>query len=81
MRGFLALVTCVAILPLSLSGQPTGTVEGTVSDSTGAPVVGAELSIDGSILSASSDERGKFRFTGVPTGAVTLRARRLGFEP
>jgi TonB family protein len=81
MLRFLTSLVAVAALPVVLHGQGSGNIEGTVVDSTGAPVVGAQVTVEASIIAASSDERGRFRLVGIPAGSVTLHARRLGFEP
>jgi TonB family protein len=57
-----------------------GIIAGLVSDSTGAPIAGAEVSVVGSTGSVRTDEHGHFRMTA-PLGLVTLSARRMGFEP
>jgi TonB family protein len=54
---------------------------GTVTDSTGAPIYNAEVSVPASSLRVSTDERGEFRLDGAPQGVVTVKARRLGFVP
>ncbi len=56
-----------------------GAVRGTVTDAaTGAPVPGAAIRIEGSNLSAVSDERGFFRIPGVPAGDHTVVLDYLG---
>jgi TonB family protein len=61
--------------------EPLGGVVGTVRDSTGAGLVGAELSVVGTDLRTRSDESGAFRLTNVRRGTAALRVRRLGFRP
>ena len=56
-------------------------LSGLVVDSTGAPVMGAQLAIEGTSLRATSDASGSFRLSGVASGRVTLVARRIGFRP
>ena len=65
------------------SAQQPGraTIAGVVTDTTGAPIVGAEIILLGTVERVSTDERGTFRIVGVPTGAASLRVRRLGFRP
>src|SRR5678816_4852938 len=74
-----------AVIALSLystlaMAQSRGTINGTVKDSTG-DVVFVEVSIVGSNATVTTDEQGRFRFTGVPFGTVELRARRIGYTP
>jgi TonB family protein len=65
------------------SAQPPGraTIAGMVTDTTGVPIVGAEIILLGTSERVSTDERGNFRIVSVPTGAASLRVRRLGFRP
>jgi TonB family protein len=64
-----------------LSAQGQGDITGTVTDTTGIPLFGAEISISTTRGQVFSDERGNFLFGGVPAGPLTLNARRLGFAP
>lgn len=54
---------------------------GTVTDSGGLPIFGAEVTIRGGAARAVTDDGGVFRLQDVPSGVVTLQARRLGFVP
>jgi TonB family protein len=76
-------VACVAALVLlgAEAGAQAGTVTGVVVDSAGLPVFGAELTVFGTSLVATTGERGEFRMPGLRPGPVTLRVRRLGFRP
>ena len=56
-------------------------VSGVVTDSTGVPVIGAYVSIDGTSLVSMTNDRGEFRLSGVSPGMLELRVRRLGFTP
>lgn len=55
------------------------TLVGTVRDTSGDGVAHARLSSAG--LLTISDTTGRFRLGGLPSGAVTVAVRRLGFEP
>jgi TonB family protein len=68
-------------LATAAAAQETGTIAGTVVDTAGAPLLGAEMSIDSAGVRAFTDSQGVFRLGGVPFGTRTLRARRLGFAP
>ena len=57
------------------------TVRGEVTDSTGAAVVGAEVSVVGARGPVVSGNDGHFILTGVPLGKTTIAVRRLGFRP
>lgn len=81
--GRLALLVGAALAcPSVASAQATGAaVTGVVTDSTGIPITDVEVSAVGSSISSVTDERGEFRLEGLPVGQLTLRARRLGFNP
>jgi len=73
---------CLALLLTVSAVAPaqTGTIVGTVRDSAGAAVAGAEVTVAGTRLRAVADSAGAFRLTLVPTGEQRVRARRLGFR-
>jgi hypothetical protein len=64
--------------PLALPSS-SGTVSGTVRDTTGVPLALVRLTSSG--LITLSDSVGSFTLGGLPIGRVTLAVRRLGFEP
>ena len=82
-RARLALMLGAALAcPSMARAQSAGAaVTGVVTDSTGIPITDVEVSAVGSNLSSFTDERGEFRLDGIPAGQITLRARRLGFNP
>lgn len=59
----------------------TGGVNGTVRDSAGSPIVGAQITVGGTTLTAESDERGEFRLVRAAAGEMSLRVRRIGYMP
>lgn len=67
--------------PLETLAQEVGDVAGTVTDSAGIPIYGAEVTVDGVPFRAFSDEKGLFRLGTIPTGVRRVSARRLGFSP
>lgn len=77
--GLLASTT--NLLAAAAFAQGSGSVAGTITDSSGIPIYGAEVTVDSARVRAFSDERGGFRLAGVPTGVRRLTARRLGFAP
>ena len=80
-RLLLAVCT-VALLPAAprlAHAQGTGIVSGVVSDSTGGPVVGARVSVDGASIATSSGPNGRYTLVGLAAGSRTLRARLLGY--
>ncbi len=73
-----ALLTCLFSRPASAQ---TGTIAGSVADTTGSGLANAEVRVDGTLLHVTSDERGRFTLAGVPAGSHTLRALLLGYRP
>src|SRR5437879_7999460 len=66
------------LAPAALAAQGA-TVRGRVADKAGAPLAHAEVSIDGTLLRASTSAAGAYTITGVPSGTRTVRARLLGY--
>ena len=83
-RRSLALSICSLLLAaLSVHGQTTGTVEGIVTDQSGAGLPGVNVELAGSklqgIRTAITTASGGYRFPGVPPGAYTITASLTGF--
>jgi TonB-linked SusC/RagA family outer membrane protein len=80
----LLLAVCAIVLfaaPSLAHGQATnGTISGIVSDSSGTPVAGARVSVDGLSIATSSGQTGRYAIAGVPAGSHTVRARLLGYR-
>ena len=63
-----------------LSGQPTGTLLGTVVDeTTGEPLGGATLSLADGSARAVTDETGVYELTPIPAGEVAVRVELSGY--
>jgi hypothetical protein len=81
------LVLTLAVLGLTAnvaySQGTTGDIEGTISDSNGAPLSGASVEIKSTALqgtrTAVTDAAGRFRFPAVPGGSYTVTAALSGF--
>lgn len=83
-RGWsaLALGTVLATGAAAQEGAiGTGGVSGTVRDSLGLPVEGAQITVSRSPLVGESDERGRFVLAKAAAGRMTVRVRRIGFRP
>ena len=83
MKKITMLVLCLAAA--ALWGQtPTGSVSGTVTDTTGAAVANATVRIINSATqethTASSNASGAYMFPIVPAGSYTLEAESSGFK-
>ena len=74
----LALVLSVFVQPLAAQ---TATVQGTVRDSAGGPIVGASVTIDRTTLRAVTTSTGRYVLRGVPAGPQVVRIRAIGFTP
>jgi Carboxypeptidase regulatory-like domain/TonB-dependent Receptor Plug Domain len=88
-NDLLSKLVCALIAALALnvvaSGQTiTGSISGTVADTSGGIVPGAVVSVVGErtgqtrTLTSSSD--GRFNFAALPPGSYTLRIERQGFQ-
>jgi TonB-dependent receptor len=75
-----ALAAWLALAPADPAAAQTaaGTLTGTVTDPQGAFVQGAEVRVEGTGLSATTDRTGRFRLDGVPAGARRVAASYLG---
>ena len=70
------------VLPMrTVAAQATGTLRGTVTDSTShQPVPGAQVQLVGTNRSTFTDAAGVYTLTGVPVGPATVRVQRIGFS-
>ncbi len=59
----------------------TGGISGFVRDSSGRPIIGTQITFPGTSLVAESDDSGRFELAKVRPGMLSLRFRRLGFQP
>ena len=57
------------------------TVTGFVRDSAGRPIVGAEVFVGRTDKPVTTNEAGRFRLVGAPTGPQWVAARRIGYSP
>jgi hypothetical protein len=88
MRPVVALVVTLAvILFTSMAGRAqstTSAVNGTVTDSTGAVVVGASISVvnaaTGIAYRTTTDSMGSYHVTQLPPGSYTMEVVKAGFE-
>ena len=59
----------------------SGTIAGRVLDPAGSPVSRATVGIAELNRATTTDSAGRFRFTNVPKGTLTIAARQLGYTP
>jgi TonB family protein len=77
----LGAVITALLIARTVGAQVSGVVSGIVTDTTGAPVLGAEVIVAGTGLRSVTDERGVFHLGGVAAGSAALSIRRMGFAP
>ncbi|MFQ6610908.1 MAG: carboxypeptidase-like regulatory domain-containing protein, partial [Fidelibacterota bacterium] len=73
----LIIAGCVLLLPMYLVAQ--GAISGSVMDSDGLPIPGANVIISGTSLGASADNGGSFTIENVPGDTYTLVATAIGY--
>lgn len=78
--------TAVALLSLSIlhaqamAAQQAGRLTGTVTNAqTNEPLVGAQITVEGTVLRAATGPNGQFTIDNVPAGAHTVRATMIGY--
>ncbi len=77
--GLAALGALVGLSTAAVA-QSAGTVVGRVVDGTSkAPLVGARVTIVGTSLAVATNADGRYRVSGVPVGAHTVRAYQIGY--
>ena len=84
MKNLLIWTLLIAFSPLNLAAQEfTGNIVGVVSDSTGAVIPGATLTLSSVAIqgtrSTVSDSSGGYRFTLLPPGTYTVTYKLEGF--
>lgn len=59
----------------------TGGIRGIVRDSVGQAIIGAQITFPGVTLTAETDDSGRFELAKIRPGMLSLRFRRLGYQP
>src|SRR5712691_2076734 len=80
-----SMVLVAALLGIPISAQlPTGTILGTVKDTSGGVVAGATVTVQntetGSSRSVTTGDDGAYRFAALPVGHYEVRAGKEGFK-
>jgi len=79
--ALLLLATAVGPAAPTLSAQGTGTVRGRILDAaTQAPLPAVQVRVEGTPISARTNEEGRFTLTGVPATDITVTALRIGYN-
>ena len=78
--GVFVTLVLVAAFARPLAAQ-TGALQGRVTDSTGAVVVSALITLDQGGLRTTSDSRGRYSLAGVQAGRRIMQIRSLGYAP
>ncbi|MDI6804954.1 MAG: carboxypeptidase-like regulatory domain-containing protein [Bacteroidota bacterium] len=82
LSGVFTLILFLFISPYNLSAQNVGKISGVVNDTeTGEPLIGCNVSIQGTTLGASTDIEGAFFILNVPPGKYDIQASMVGYQP
>lgn len=80
-RRAIAGLVFIAGAPVVLSAQSVGTVTGTITDvASGRALEGARIRIAGTAHVATTDLRGIYRISNVPSGEVKIQVNRIGYR-
>ncbi len=79
-RRRLAVVLPLAFLLVPSIGFAQATIQGTVTDQGGEPLVGAQVQVVGTDQGAVTGPDGRYQITGVATGPAELQAVYLGYR-
>ena len=71
------LIVCIVLNPL-IAGL---SVEGSVTDTSGVPLVGAHVTVDNRSKVAVTNWQGRYTISDLPAGLYTLTATHIGFNP
>ena len=83
MRKFpLYIFTVIVILPTLVFAGTSGKITGRITDeSTGRPLPGANIIIEGTTMGAAADANGYYFIINVPPGTYVLKASMMGYTP
>jgi outer membrane receptor protein involved in Fe transport len=79
--SFLWVVIVLGLTSLYSFAQATGKITGKVTDATtGEPLIGANVSVEGTTYGAATDTEGEYVIIKVPSGTFSLAATYLGYR-
>jgi len=80
-RHIIGFYLIIVILSGTLFAGETGKISGKVIDqSNGAPLIGANVIIEGTNLGTSTDSQGEYFIINIPPGSYTVRAEFIGYR-
>lgn len=75
------LILVCYLLPLALLAANDGKIIGRVTDKiTGAPLIGANVLIDKTVMGSSTDQNGQFVILNVHPGSYTIVVNYMGYQ-
>jgi TonB-linked SusC/RagA family outer membrane protein len=78
----MGLLLLLLTLPVTnVRAQGVGTISGRITDQAGAPLSGAQVTIQGTSQAAVSNAAGQYQVTGVAPGSAVVRVSALGYTP
>ncbi|HDQ00071.1 MAG TPA: TonB-dependent receptor [bacterium] len=77
---FIVCLISVLLFALTCLAQTTGTISGVVTDEGGNTLIGANISVKGTMLGAASATNGKYVIEKVPAGHYTLVVTFIGYR-
>ncbi|MCU1256747.1 MAG: hypothetical protein JWM83_3046, partial [Candidatus Angelobacter sp.] len=81
--GFFSLILLLCLSATLLAQTFRGGIQGTVTDSSGAAVIGADVTVKsadtGLVRTARTNDEGAFLFTELPLGSYSVTATKSGF--
>src|ERR1051326_973660 len=75
----LFIVILISFCSVCIIAQ-TGTISGTIKDSTGTPLPDVNVKIKGSYIGTATDETGNYQLKGINTGEYTVQVSAIGYK-
>src|SRR5438067_179946 len=76
---FLYILILVISFSVSVYSQ-TGTISGTIKDSSGTSLPDVNVKIKGSYIGTATDESGNYQLKGINTGEYTVQVSAIGYK-